>query len=170
MRYGAELIASLEDEMRILQDSLEERSKRIDRGDTDWDDCFVSERVESRGVSLCREKIALIKDGGCAWFRELATLDGELVNYRWCETVYGSSMRVEMPDGAVVWTSALTAKGLARKGLKWVECLRPAWYCFRSSGRGMCGVYGGSYVLFPSDFNYATGEDASVDPMAIRDV
>lgn len=48
-------------------------------------------------------------------------------------------------------------------------CLRPAWSAFRSSGSGMAGVYSGSYVLFPSDVNYATGEAASSDPIEIRE-
>ena len=49
--------------------------------------------------------------------------------------------------------TATTAKGLAKKGLKQVECLRPAWYKFSSSHSGMLGVYTGDYVPFPSDIN-----------------
>jgi hypothetical protein len=74
-----------------------------------------------------------------------------------------------MPDGSVVWTSACTKKGLAKKGLKMVECLRPAWYKFHSSCSGMLGVYSGSYILFPSDWNYATGEEAKDEPLDIRE-
>ena len=74
-----------------------------------------------------------------------------------------------MPDGRVVWTTALTEKGLAKKGLKKVWCLRPAWFAFKSSSSGMLGVYSGSYVLFPSDYNYATGEVASNDPIQVKD-
>ena len=145
MLYGNELIKSLENEMRLLQESLEERYNRI---------------------ALCRDKIALLNAGGLAWFIEYATLDGTLVEAYWCDTRY---LRVEMPDGSVVWTTATTAKGLERQGLKKVHCLRPAWYCFRSSGKGLCGVYSGSYDLFPSDVNYATGEPASSDPIAVKD-
>lgn len=128
-----------------------------------------NKRCESRGIDTNNEKIALIKDGGCAWFTEYATLDGVLVKARWCDTKYGSSLRAEMPDGSVVWTTALTDKGLARKGLKRVSCLRPAWFAFKSSAKGMLGVYTGSYVLFPSDYNYATGEAASDEPIEIKE-
>lgn len=169
MKYGAELIRELEDEISLLKRSIANRAERIEAGWTDMDDCFISERCESRGISNAEAKIELIRDGGCAWFPEYATLDGQLVDARWCETKYGTSLRVKMPDGRVVWTTACTDKGLAKKGLKRVECLRPAWYCFRSSSRGMLGVYSGSYVLFPSDVNYATGESASDDPIEIRD-
>lgn len=75
-----------------------------------------------------------------------------------------------MPDGQIVWTSAITKKGLAKIGLKRVECKRPAWFAFQCSGSGMLGVYGGDYVLFPSDMNYATGEPADSAPLEIRDL
>lgn len=170
MKYGTELIESLERDIATARESISDRWDRINAGMTDIDDCFVSERCEERGIANNEAKIALIRDGGCAWFTEYATLDGTLVNARWCETRYGTKLRVEMPDGSVVWTTAYTDKGLAKKGLKRVECKRPAWYKFGGgAGGGMLAVYTGSYVLFPSDVNYATGEAASAEPIAIRD-
>ena len=169
MLYGNDLIASLETEISSLRKSIDNRLDRINEGSTDMDDCFVSERCENRGIENAKEKIALIKDGGCAWFPEYATLDGQLLNARWCHTKYGTSLRVEMPDGSVVWTTATTAKGLANKGIKKVLCKRPAWYRFSSNGGGMFGVYTGSYVLFPSSVNYATGEAAPDYPIEIKD-
>lgn len=170
MKYGQELIQELEREIEVLQKSISRRWDRINEGMTDIDDCFISERCESRGIDTAKRKIALINDGGCAWFHEYATLDGELVEARWCRTQYGSSLRVEMPDGKVVWTTARTAKGLAKKGIKRVMCKRPAWFKFSSGHSGMLGVYTGDYVLFPSDVNYATGEGAEVEPIEIKDV
>lgn len=170
MRYGKELIEQLERENEMLQKSISERIDRINDGLTDIDDCFISDRCESRGIQTNKEKIELIKEGGCAWFREFATLDGQLVNARYCKTQWGYSLRAEMPDGSVVWTTARTSKGLARKGLKIVECKRPAWFKFSSGNSGMLGVYTGTYVMFPSDVNYATGETASSEPIEMRDV
>lgn len=169
MRYGAELVEALNSEIQLMQKSIEERHQRIYDGFTDMDDCFVSQHVEERGIRVAKEKIALIEDGGCAWFSEYATLDGQLVRARWCNTKYGYSLRAEMPDGSVVWTTASTKKGLAKKGLKMVKCLRPAWYAFHSSQSGMMGVYSGDYVLFPSDVNYATGEPAGAEPLAVSE-
>ena len=51
-----------------------------------------------------------------------------------------------------------------------VECKRPAWFKFSSGNSGMLGVYTGTYVMFPSDVNYATGETAPSEPIEIRDV
>ena len=170
MRYGKELVAQLEGEIERMQAAISNRYERIDAGWTDMDDCFISQRCEERGIRNNQDKIDLIKNGGCLWFLEYATLEGQIVNAHWCNTQYGISLRAEMPDGRVVWTTATTAKGLAKKGLKKVECLRPAWFKFSSSNSGMLGVYTGSYVPFPSDINYATGEPAAVAPIEIRDI
>ena len=170
MKYGKELVFSLEKDIEAMKKAIADRMERIEAGLTDMDDCFVSQHFEERSIRTDEEKIDLINDGGCAWFVEFATLDGELVDAHWCDTRYGSKLRVEMPDGSVVWTAALTQKGLAKKGLKRVECKRPAWFAFKSSHSGMFGAYCGDYVLFPSDVNYATGEPASVEPLEIRDL
>lgn len=170
MMYGTELINKLEAEITTLQAALDRRAERIANWETDEDDCFISERCESRTIATNRNKISLIKDGGCAWFTEYATLDGKLVNAHWCDTKFGYSLRAEMPDGSVVWTTASTTKGLAKRGLKMVECKRPAWFKFSSPYSGMMGVYSGDYVLFPSAYNYATGEPAEAEPIEIRDV
>ena len=170
MLYGEELIRQLETSIELNKKAIADRFDRINDGWTDMDDCFISQRCEERGIRNDKEKIDLIKDGGCAWFQEYATLDGQLVDAYWCHTKYGYSLRAKMPDGRVVWTTADTKKGLAKKGLKKVECKRPAWFKFSSSSRGMLGVYTGDYVLFPSDVNYATGERASDEPIEIREI
>lgn len=170
MKYGIELIKELEEDIALVKAASDDRWQRINDGLTDIDDCFLSMKCEERGISNNKAKIDLIKNGGCAWFLEYATLDGKLVDAHWCNTMYGSKLRAEMPDGSVVWTTATTAKGLAKKGLKQVECKRPAWYKFSSGSGGLCGVFSGSYVLYPSRVNYATGEEASSDPIEIRDL
>ena len=170
MEYGQKLIEVLERENENMKKAMDRRFDHVSNCDFDWDDCFVSQRFDERGIRTNNDKIKLIKDGGCAWFQEYATLEGKLVDARWINTKFGYSLRVNMPDGSTVWTTANTAKGLAKKGLKKVECKRPAWYCFRSNGSGMMGAYTGEYVLFPSDINYATGEAASDEPLEIRDV
>lgn len=170
MTFGKELIAQLEREIECYQKAIHDRKERIEKGWTDMDDCFISERVEWRGLQLAKDKISLINDGGCAWFQEYATLNGQLIKAKWCHTKYGYSLRAEMPNGQVVWTTASTQKGLAKKGLKKVLVKRPAWFCFQSSGTGLLGAYSGSYVLFPSDWNYATGEYVTKDyPIEIKE-
>ena len=169
MKYGQELIRDLEEQIERTKAAMRDRQERINAMQTDEEDCFISIRCEERGLCLCEDKIRLLQNGGTEWFNEYATLDGTLVNAKWCHTRYGTSLRVEMPDGSVVWTNSCTKKGLAKRGLKMVRCRRPAWFCFRSSGRGMIGVYTGYYTTFPSDVNYATGEPAPIEPLEIVD-
>lgn len=169
MLYGQELIESLKREIQRSKEAIDSRFERIDAGWTDMDDCFISQKCDERAITTAERKIALIEEGGCAWFQEYATLGGQLVNAKWVNTKYGCKLRVELPDGSVKWTVAETAKGLAQVGIKKVLCKRPAWYCFRSGNTGMLGVYTGSYVLFPSDVNYATGESATVEPIEMKD-
>ena len=168
MKYGQELINELRKEIETLSGAMQRRQDRINRWETDEDDCFMSQRVEERGVRLAERKIDLIERGGCEWFSEYATMDGKLVSAKWCNTRFGSSLRVEMPDGSVVWCSG-GDRSLKNKGIKRVLCLRPAWFTFRSPYKGLLGVYSGDYELFPSDWNYATGEQASVEPIEIKD-
>lgn len=170
MKYGKDLIADLEKDIARFEEALKERDARISAGETYIDDCVVSVRVEEQAITLAKKKIELIKNGGCRWFREYATTDGKIVEAKWVRTKYGPSLRVVMPNGEIVWTTATTKKGLARKGLKPVDCLRPAWYRFRSSGSGIMGFYTGSYVEFPSATNYATGEEAPEEPIIIQEV
>lgn len=176
MKYGVELVQMLKNDIQRYKEQQENRQKRIDSWETDIDDCFISDRVETRGISNAKEKIDLIENGGCMWFTEYATLDGILVDARWCNcnNPHGfgtvSKLRVEMPDGTVIWTAADTAAGLKKRGLKKVLCKRPAWFRFSSSERGMMGVYSGSYIPFPSDVNYATGEAADTKPVEIKEI
>ena len=143
MLYGNELITKLEDDLQ----------KVYDRHQTyNYEDSYTR---------LLKKKINLILNGGCEWFPGYATLDGKWVDARWCNTKFGRSLRAEMPDGSVVWTTSTTDKGLAKKGLKRVECYRPAWFTTKYDDRG---------ELFPSNTNYATGEDAPKEPLDIREV
>ena len=70
MKYGEELIKALEDEIKNLEEVGARRWERINEGLTDIDDCFVSMKCEDRGIASNKQKIKLIRDGGCAWFTE----------------------------------------------------------------------------------------------------
>lgn len=169
MAYGKELIAELEGDIKRTQEAIARRQEHIDNCDFDWDDCFVSQHFDDRAISVANQKINLLKNGGYDWFTEYQTLDGVLVDATWCNTKYGYKLRVKMPDGTIKWTTAETKKGLEKIGLRKVMCKRSAWFCFRSSGSGLAGAYCGSYVTFPSDTNYWTGEPAESEPVEIRD-
>lgn len=167
--YGQALIERLEAQRETIKKQIADREGRIARWETDEDDCFISMKVDSDSLSQIDMKLHLLRNGGTSWFCEYATLDGTLINARWCSTKYGTRLRAVMPNGEVVWTSSATAKGLAKKGIKRVLCKRPAWVRFYSGDSGMMGVMTGSYGEFKSDVNYATGETASAEPIEIKD-
>lgn len=155
--YGQDLIERLEAQRETIKKQIANREERIANWETDIDDCFIS------------MKLHLLRNGGTSWFLEYATLDGTIIQARWCNTKYGTKLRAVMPNGEVIWTSSDTARGLAKRGIKKVLCKRPAWIRFYSGDSGMMGVMTGSYGEFPSNVNYATGEAAPADPIEIKD-
>ena len=161
--FGDELIASLEKDIARICDSIDNRERRIMEGRTDIDDCFVSADNDDFMLRGAKQKIELIKSGGLAWFKEYTTLEGWPVKSKWVDGAWGQRLRVYMPDGKTVWTTAKTAKGLAKHGLKAVAALRPAWYKIEAH------LVTKSWTLFPSDKNYATGKAAGTDPVETQD-
>ena len=162
--FGEELIRSLQKDIERNHDSIADRERRIMDGRTDMDDCFLSQHNDEFMLRGARQKIALLKSGGLAWFRDYQTLEGFPVKAKWVQGAWGERLRVYMPDGKTVWTSAKTAKGLAKNGLKAVAALRPAWFKIDSQGLGT-----ETWTMFPSDKNYATGKPAGSDPVEVMD-
>lgn len=169
VKYGQELIESLMRKREVIEARIANRRDRIDTWQTDEEDCFISMKVDADALSQIDMKLYLLRNGGTSKFREYATLDGKIVNARWCNTKYGWKLRVVMPNGEVIWTSSDTKNGLAKRGLKQVICTRPAWIRFTTNDTGLNGVMSGYYTEFPSRFNYATGDVASDDPIEMVD-
>lgn len=90
-------------------------------------------------------KLKLIDEGCIQQYSTLETLDGIEVNYHWCNTKFGTSRRVVMPDGDIVWTSARTEKALNKKGLKTGTKESFIWISINGT-------------QYESDFNYSTGQ------------
>jgi len=55
MKYGEELIRELEAEIERYENQMSRRWDRINNGETDQEDCFVSMRVEERRESRSRQ-------------------------------------------------------------------------------------------------------------------
>lgn len=133
---------------------IRDRERRIANCEVESTDCFLSARADADRLRTIERQREILENGGLAWLWEYATLDNQLVEARWVDTRYGRKLVAEMPDGSTVWTTAQTAKGLAKKGLKEVRCLRPAW---AESPR----------ELWAAKWNRATGEDAAEEPVEI---
>lgn len=140
-----------------VRESQRDRAERIARCEVEDTDCFMSIMGDRKALDLYEKQLEILNDGGCAWFTEYATLDGELVEARWVETRYGTKLVAEMPNGETVWTTATTDKGLAKRGLRKVRVKRAAWADFGSSWAN----------VYPAKWNRATGEEVE-GPVAIE--
>lgn len=87
-------------------------------------------------------QIAILENGGLAQFEGFATIDGEVLDWDWVDTRYGRKLRVEMPDGEVVWTAALTRNGLRRRGIMRVTYTAAAWSrAYQDTSKNPNGMY-----------------------------
>lgn len=161
-------IEALEKRMAIMQEAIERRNIRIERGETDEDDCFMSIKVEGVTIEECKQKINILKEGGVAWFDWYTDTEGvPCESARWVQTKFGRSLVVDFADGRTIWTTALTEKGLAKKGLVKVEGLFPAWVRVEANGSGMVGAFLAYPRKYRANLNRATGE-YHPEPYAIR--
>ena len=80
-------IADLEAQIARTQAVMDERNERIAKGETDEDDCFISIKVNSDAIKEANMQIAIIKQGGTAWFDWYMDMDGNpCTDARWVET------------------------------------------------------------------------------------
>lgn len=149
--YRAEVEATMERTRRVMAD----RARRIADCEVEATDCALSIMADRETLSLCERQMEILDAGGFAWLPDYRTLDGEEVEWAWVDTRYGRKLVVDMPDGSTVWTTACTAKGLAKRGIKRVRALVPAWARLRSNGSSIAS---GCYVeTYPAQLNRATG-------------
>lgn len=138
MLYGNDLIRELEVAIDSMQTVRGKKRKMID---------------------IYQAMIQRIQEGGYAWFPEYATLDGEVVDFRWQTSDNGKYLIVILPNGEMITITDITPEGLAKANIQYVECKRPAWI-ERDTDY--------NYYCVKSDINYATGEKASSTPIEIR--
>jgi len=151
--YGEALAEQIREEMARYQANIDGRWERINQGLTDMDDCFMSQRVEERGIANCKMQLEILEGDGTMEIEVLLDKTGNVFEPRWIETRYGCKMIA----GGVF---ANSKKALLKKtgwaiGTKRVPC----WTKFcAGSGGGMCAVYTGSYQVVRWHTNMVTGE------------
>ena len=152
-------IQKLEQEILDKQQLMQDRERRIASGQTDMDDCFVSQRSNEQAISLAKAKIEILQNGGLAPFQCLRDLEtGEVVTTTIFKGQYGLCWRIDdayqAKFGKYVGAAAREST-YTRKGLKLDEVDLPAWACFETNGTGMAGAYSAYVKVFPSRVNYA---------------
>ena len=98
-------------------------------------------------------QLAILDSDGLMDYEAIIDEEGKEVNARWVSTKYGLKI-----VGRGIWANSV--KALCKKTGWHTETIRvPAWTKFVSGGgRGMCGVYTGSYQTVRWHTNMVTGE------------
>lgn len=156
--YGKELLAQVTEKLNQIRSNQDAREDRMRNCEYDLDDCFISTMASSLSEEKYSAQQQILQNQGYAEFTVFATLDGKLCEGKLCHTMYGDKYRVEMPDGSVVWTSAFTSKGLARRGLKLMKAKHTAWAKLSGEGQGFSGLSSCSAITFPTRKNFFTGK------------
>ena len=150
--YGEELRKSIMASKQRLIDAIANRSERIANGETDIDDCFLSQRVEENGIMEANKQLSILDNGGVMDYEAIFDENGEEVNVRVVDTRYGLKF-----VGRGIFANS--QKALLKKTGWTVKTIKvPCWTKFSSSSSGLMGVYGGSYEVVRWHTNMATGE------------
>lgn len=152
MKHGQELLEQLKADLQDATARANARHEQILRGDMELNDCFRSVQAADAVISVLRDKIEILKDGGMAEFPELCYLDGTPTGASLVETRHGAKYLVNHSDGRKEWVDPyVQEKTLAKKGYKIAAVSKPAWAAFHGNGTR----------VFPARVNYWTGEEVS---------
>ena len=150
--YGKELAAVLRADVERIKGILEDRQDRIDKGMTDMDDCFMSQRNNENSLQRLRMQLEILETDGLMEVDVVDLGDGEVEEPRWVETRWGSKI---VAHG--VFAASLKAL-LKKTGWTLTPRLVPMWVKFYASGTGMAGAFNGSYQVCRWHTNMVTGE------------
>jgi hypothetical protein len=151
--YGEELKKSIEREIERIREIQADREKRIADGWTDYDDCFMSIRVEEQSIDRCRMELKILSGDGCMDYEAVFDKNGKEVHTHWFRNRWGGDTIVGNGVFASSEKALLKKTGWTKKTIR-----VPAWTKFSSSGSGLCGVYSGSYTMVRWHTNMVTGE------------
>lgn len=131
------------------------RINRINSGDLEISDSFVSSWANDKAGDLLDKKIAILENGGLWDFECLCDLEGNKIeNAKLCNTRFGESYRVEKSDGSIEWVNPhVKEKTLAKKGYTLGTESLPAWAKLEGSGTGLSGALSVYVCVFKSKVN-----------------
>lgn len=151
--YGEELARSIEAEKQRYIAAIEDRQRRINNWETDEDDCFLSQRMEERGIHECNERLKILQGDGTMPYDAVFDQEGNEVSVRWVNTRFGGAY-----VGRGIFASSI--KALCKKTGWTVKEIRvPVWTKLSSGGaKGLYGAYIASIERVRWHTNMVTGE------------
>ena len=151
--YGEELRQAILARKARLQEAIRERQERINNWETDEDDCFLSQRVETNGISECNMQLRILDGDGTMEIEAVFDNEGKEVRLHWFTNKWGRETVVGNGVFASSEEALLKKTGWTKKTIK-----VPVWTKFCTSGSGLFGVYSGSYQEVRWHKNMVTGE------------
>lgn len=123
----------------------------------DLNDCFVSHKLDQEEIRACDMQLKILKNGGVWTFKGYTDLDGNLLSTSTFTNKFGglTTAYYNPVTDTTIYSSANTAKGLLKKGIKPVDYEAPAWAKVRSGN-----MFGQFYaVIYEAKYNRCTGEE-----------
>ena len=151
--FGEELRKQVEQRKQSASERINRRQEHIDNCDFDWDDCFVSDHLDSDTIYECNMQLEILSGDGLMDFDAIFDQDGKEVRVTSFINQWGKYTVV----GNGIFASS---KSALLKKTGWTEhtIKVPVWTHYVPSGRGMAGVCGGSSQKCRWHTNMVTGE------------
>ena len=151
--YGEELRATILATRKRMEQAISDRRNRINNGETDMDDCFMSQHIEEDAIRECNMQLEILDGDGCWDWNVYVDENGKEVRVHYFVNKWGRDCYVA--NG--VFASSLKAL-MKKTGIKETTIRVPVWTKFVASGSGMFGVYCGSTQVVRWHTNMVTGE------------
>ena len=152
-------------EQEVLQD-LEHYCNDISRMNEnmldckyDLDDCFVSYALQNTHKEVCHLQLEILRNGGVWTFTGYQDFQGNWLYPITFQNKFGgySTCYKNVAKGITIFSSATTVKGLARKGIKKIRYVAPAWANVGGS------AFGQTYArIYEAEYNRCTGKEEPI--------
>lgn len=152
MKTESEILEQIQD----VKNRMAERRERISNGETDMDDCFVSDRLNSLEIQRLETELEVVRNGGVSDFPAIFDLEtGELVSSKIVNGRYGACFVIEDDAkankfGRFVSATLARDSSYTNKGLKIGSVELPARVTTRANGSGMAGAYCSTVTIIPA--------------------
>lgn len=156
-QYRIVTVADVEAKRQSALDDIARMNKNIADCAYDMDDCFISYRLQEINIAACDYQLNILNNGGVSRFVGYTDLDGNFLTHNTFKNKFGgwTTAFYNAVTDQTTFTSANTAKGLLKKGIKKVDYEAPAW------AKTTCGNMLGQFYayVYEAKYNRCTGEE-----------